>query len=211
MFVYALAKGVRLGYLPESFQTNAKRGYAGILDQFIENSPDGLVHLNGTVSVGGLGGNVGAQAGADDRIGHEVGALEPMLVTDGEADRAGRQVGHLRWRRGDRGRADHALVDGHGPALRPDRGELGAELAARGLPAARERALTDGGDQRVELLGFEASAVDGLKTIGLTSEIIQWKLRLFLPVAAEGPTVLGRLTAKHPIVRCLAAAAQVAA
>lgn len=56
MFVYALAKGVRLGYLPEPFRTNAKRGYAGILDQFIETSPDGLIHLNGTVSVGGLGG-----------------------------------------------------------------------------------------------------------------------------------------------------------
>ena len=57
MFVYALAKGVRLGYLPEIMRANAKRGYDGILKTFVETAPDGVIDLNGTVSVGGLGGS----------------------------------------------------------------------------------------------------------------------------------------------------------
>jgi len=57
MFVYALAKGVRMGYLPAPLLDNARRGYAGIQKTFIETDANGLPHLNGTVSVGGLGGN----------------------------------------------------------------------------------------------------------------------------------------------------------
>lgn len=56
MFVYALAKGVRLGYLPRTMQANAKRGYDGILKTFVKTGPDGTIDLDGTVSVGGLGG-----------------------------------------------------------------------------------------------------------------------------------------------------------
>ncbi|HEX8142774.1 MAG TPA: glycoside hydrolase family 88 protein [Pyrinomonadaceae bacterium] len=57
MFVYALAKGVRQGYLPASYLKVAQKGYQGITSQFIE--PDGAarVNLKGTVSVAGLGGN----------------------------------------------------------------------------------------------------------------------------------------------------------
>ena len=56
MFVYVLAKGVRLGYLNASFGAVAKRGYEGILKTFISEEADGKLTLNGTVSVGGLGG-----------------------------------------------------------------------------------------------------------------------------------------------------------
>jgi unsaturated rhamnogalacturonyl hydrolase len=56
MFVYALAKGVRLGYLPSSYLNVAKKGYDGILKTFIKEE-DGLTNLHGTVSVSGLGGN----------------------------------------------------------------------------------------------------------------------------------------------------------
>jgi len=56
MFVYALAKGARLGYIPETYATAAKRGYEGILKTFIEKEPDGMISLNKTVRVGGLGG-----------------------------------------------------------------------------------------------------------------------------------------------------------
>ncbi|HXR82941.1 MAG TPA: glycoside hydrolase family 88 protein [Hanamia sp.] len=55
MFVYALAKGVRLGYLPSSYLPVAKKGYAGIIKNFITNG-DGQTNLEGTVSVSGLGG-----------------------------------------------------------------------------------------------------------------------------------------------------------
>ena len=56
MFVYALAKGVRMGYLPQSYAENARRGWDGIQKKFVTTGPGGLMVLNGTVSVGGLGG-----------------------------------------------------------------------------------------------------------------------------------------------------------
>ena len=56
MFVYTLAKGVRLGYLPSSYLAVAKKGYDGITKKFITNV-NGQTNLNGTVSVSGLGGH----------------------------------------------------------------------------------------------------------------------------------------------------------
>lgn len=56
MFVYALAKGVRLHYLPQNYLNVAKKGYHGILKNFIKEE-NGLTNLYGTVSVSGLGGN----------------------------------------------------------------------------------------------------------------------------------------------------------
>ena len=56
MFVYTLAKAVRLGYLPSSYLSAAKKGYAGITKKFITNV-NGQTNLKGTVSVSGLGGN----------------------------------------------------------------------------------------------------------------------------------------------------------
>ncbi|MGN6638310.1 MAG: glycoside hydrolase family 88 protein, partial [Mucilaginibacter sp.] len=56
MFVYALAKGAREAYLPARYIAVAKKGYKGIVKRFIETDANGEVNLNGTVSVGGLGG-----------------------------------------------------------------------------------------------------------------------------------------------------------
>nr|WP_294899242.1 glycoside hydrolase family 88 protein [uncultured Pedobacter sp.] len=56
MFVYTLAKAVRLGYLDASFEKVADKGYAGIKKTFLETDDKGVLHLNGTVSVAGLGG-----------------------------------------------------------------------------------------------------------------------------------------------------------
>jgi unsaturated rhamnogalacturonyl hydrolase len=57
MFVYALAKGVRQGNLPEKYLTVAEKGWAGIKKEFIKELPDGNLNWEGTVSVSGLGGN----------------------------------------------------------------------------------------------------------------------------------------------------------
>jgi unsaturated rhamnogalacturonyl hydrolase len=57
MFVYALAKGVRLGYLDKKFKANIDKGYAGILKHFISENADGSINLEKTVRVSGLGGN----------------------------------------------------------------------------------------------------------------------------------------------------------
>ena len=56
MFVYGLAKGVRKGYLPQSFMIAANKGYAGLKKEFIESAGDERVNLTKTVSVSGLGG-----------------------------------------------------------------------------------------------------------------------------------------------------------
>ena len=42
------------------------------------------------------------------------------------------------------------------------------------------------GLQRIELEGFSDGMVDRLKALGLMSEIIAWKLRLFVPVGDSG-------------------------
>lgn len=57
MFVYAIAKGVRLGYLPKEKLEIAQKGFDGIIKNFIETGSNGQTNLNGTVSVSGLGGD----------------------------------------------------------------------------------------------------------------------------------------------------------
>jgi unsaturated rhamnogalacturonyl hydrolase len=56
MFVYALAKGSRLGFLPAKFQAIAQKAYTGIISRFAKTE-NGQVNFHGTVSVSGLGGN----------------------------------------------------------------------------------------------------------------------------------------------------------
>ena len=55
-FTYAIAKGVRKGYLPATKLAIAKKAYEGIIKQFIKVE-DGQTNLHGTVKVSGLGGN----------------------------------------------------------------------------------------------------------------------------------------------------------
>ncbi len=57
MFVYAIARGVREGYLPERYMKVAKRGWDGIKRKFIKTNANGETDWEGTVSVSGLGGN----------------------------------------------------------------------------------------------------------------------------------------------------------
>jgi unsaturated rhamnogalacturonyl hydrolase len=57
MFVYALARGVRQGYLPATYLGVARKAYQGITNRFIETEAGGQLDLKGTVSVAGLGGN----------------------------------------------------------------------------------------------------------------------------------------------------------
>ena len=57
MFTYALAKGVRLGYLPPEYEKNAQRAWSGIQSHFLETDSDGRLTLKGTVQAIGLGGS----------------------------------------------------------------------------------------------------------------------------------------------------------
>ncbi|RKD20395.1 glucuronyl hydrolase [Pelobium manganitolerans] len=56
MFVYTLAKAVRMGYIDASYDKVAQKGYDGIKKEFLVWDEQGNLHLNGTVSVAGLGG-----------------------------------------------------------------------------------------------------------------------------------------------------------
>jgi unsaturated rhamnogalacturonyl hydrolase len=56
MFVAAMLKGVRLGFLPKDIQVDALAGYEGILKEFVSKDEQGFFHLNRAVSGAGLGG-----------------------------------------------------------------------------------------------------------------------------------------------------------
>ena len=57
MFVYGLAKGVRMGYLDKKYLLNAQKGYQGMLKNFITTDEKGIPHYEKVVLVSGLGGN----------------------------------------------------------------------------------------------------------------------------------------------------------
>lgn len=54
---------------------------------------------------------------------------------------------------------------------------------------------------RIELSGFDDLRVEGLKAIGLISEIVSWKLRLYVPTGAVGVAVLERLLERYSLER----------
>lgn len=54
MFVYAMTKGVRKGYLDQKYLSSAKRGYNGIIQAFITVDETNMVNLNSICSVAGL-------------------------------------------------------------------------------------------------------------------------------------------------------------
>ena len=99
MFVYALAKGVRNGYLPASYMKVAERGYQGILKQFVKYDAGGRLNLEGTVGVAGLGGNPYRDGSYEYYIGEKVVTNDPKgigafllaateMETAGKTDRA---------------------------------------------------------------------------------------------------------------------------
>jgi len=63
------------------------------------------------------------------------------------------------------------------------------------------------GEHRIELTGFTEPMRERLRAWGLFSEIIAWKLRFFVPIAADGAggetgdAVLARLIERYPLVR----------
>ena len=80
MFVYALAKGVRRGYLPAHYLANAERGYRGILAHFVKAGPGDDVSLTGTVKASGLGGNPYRDGSYAYYIGEKVVTNDPKGV-----------------------------------------------------------------------------------------------------------------------------------
>jgi unsaturated rhamnogalacturonyl hydrolase len=76
MFVYAIAKGVRTGYLGREYLAVAKRGYEGILTEFVTVDDQGFVNLNGICAVAGLGGKPYRDGSFEYYVGEPVIANE---------------------------------------------------------------------------------------------------------------------------------------
>jgi unsaturated rhamnogalacturonyl hydrolase len=80
MFTYALAKGVRLGYLQPSYAQNAERAWEGILKQFVQTDSDGRLTLTGTVRAIGLGTGPGNDGSYEYYTSQEVVRNDPKGV-----------------------------------------------------------------------------------------------------------------------------------
>lgn len=76
-------------------------------------------------------------------------------------------------------------------------GEVVLHLA-EGHRVARVRAMND---WRIELSGFNDLGVARLKAMGLISEIVSWKLKLYVPAGAAGADVFARLVDRFPVQR----------
>jgi len=67
-----------------------------------------------------------------------------------------------------------------------------------GLQLHRVRVM---GAHRIELSGFADAMRDRLRAYGLFSEIISWKLRMFVPTDANGAGVLAKVLDHYPVER----------
>jgi unsaturated rhamnogalacturonyl hydrolase len=56
MFVYALAKAARLGYIDNRYRSVATRGFDGLIHNLVKTGPDGMPSLTNVCQVAGLGG-----------------------------------------------------------------------------------------------------------------------------------------------------------
>ncbi|MDR3792293.1 MAG: glycoside hydrolase family 88 protein [Terracidiphilus sp.] len=77
MFVYVLAKGVRMNYLPAADALEARKGWEGIQRQFLSLGQDGAIHLNHIVRGAGLGGNPYRSGTYEYYVGERVVSDEP--------------------------------------------------------------------------------------------------------------------------------------
>jgi predicted RNA methylase len=97
-----------------------------------------------------------------------------------------------------------SIIDTEQPTLAPEQlwpmllaGEATLHLA-ESLTLSRVRSMNL---PRIELSGFSDLALDRLKACGLISEIISWKLRLFVPTGADGADAFVRLLKLYPLQR----------
>lgn len=81
MLTYAIAKGVNLKVLPESYRRYAEKGFAAMLDQFISVSADNnVISLNQICAVAGLGGDPYRDGSFEYYIGEPIRANDAKGV-----------------------------------------------------------------------------------------------------------------------------------
>lgn len=80
MFVYSLFKAVRKGYIPSSYFAVARKGYEGILNEFIKVDENGLVSITKACAVAGLGGKNYRMGDYDYYIHEQIRDNDPKAV-----------------------------------------------------------------------------------------------------------------------------------
>lgn len=76
MFVYAIAKAIRLKVLDDSYRSVCEKGYQGLVTRLVEEDREGLLNLHDTCQVAGLGNNPYRDGTYEYYIG------EPRIVND---------------------------------------------------------------------------------------------------------------------------------
>lgn len=94
MFVYAIAKSIRLGYIDKSYWDVVKKGYAGILNEFITtNDRYNTVDLNQICLTAGLGfgrdGTFDYYANQTSIVSNDGKATGPFVLASLEVEQAG--------------------------------------------------------------------------------------------------------------------------
>jgi unsaturated rhamnogalacturonyl hydrolase len=92
MFVYAMAKAVGMGYLGPEYLAAARRGYDGILSEFVTVDEQGSVNLDGICAVAGLGGKPYRDGSyeyyvSEKTIANEYKGVGPFIMASLELER----------------------------------------------------------------------------------------------------------------------------
>ncbi|MCD8336994.1 MAG: glycoside hydrolase family 88 protein [Lachnospiraceae bacterium] len=95
ILAYALLKGVRLGFLPESYREAGVKAFNGVCGKYLSEDENGSLHLGGICLVAGLGGK-GNRPGTYDYymsepvVKDDAKGVGPFLLAYTEMRRAGR-------------------------------------------------------------------------------------------------------------------------
>lgn len=93
MFIYALAKGVNLGFLPGQYKDFAKESFDGFVQEFTQIDHQGLVNIFHTCSGAGLGGKTNRDGSFEYYISepqrtNDCKAIGPFIMAALELDKA---------------------------------------------------------------------------------------------------------------------------
>lgn len=82
MFVYAIAKAVRMGWIDKSHYKTAKKGFEGLTKYLVIENPNGWLHLTRICRSAGVGGNY-SKIVRDGSFNYYA-FVEPIVIDDGK-------------------------------------------------------------------------------------------------------------------------------
>lgn len=80
MFMYALFKAVRNGYIDASYKEVAEKAYRGFIDEFVETDADGRMNITRCCAVAGLGGKDNRSGDYDYYINELIRSNDPKAI-----------------------------------------------------------------------------------------------------------------------------------